>query len=313
MFRAGEQPVKIALSGCAFAMLGVAVQAAASTDITVTDCGFATGTAAIQIVAPKDEGGETALIKLTRSSFMLEPESAAVDLHTAANVTAGYCVFAAPGKALPAQPKTPDGVVLNVHKDKLATYNYAGIGGQKNAYYQVKPLAVTVNDTPTTYSFEECKANQMPATDKDAVMLAQRPWSIADHGNPWTAFGLRIGTEPALFVDGDPYVIGAQFSSDALHARRAYPESLVRSWPPAKPRPSEPVLKIWNPLATDEELLASPGTSNDLLKLLRSAGPMKSSSSSTTDFCTCPRPLNSSRAAANPASPSSRSPAINRS
>ncbi len=174
---------------------------------------------------------------------------------------------------------TPFGTILNVAKlkqDGKFTFSFACISGQKNAYYRVRPIAVTAAETQT-FTFSECKSANLPVEDKEAVELAKRPWSKDNpfdflEKEPWSAFGLAINTEPALFVKDDPTVIGVQFQNVAMHSRRgrAYPASSVVSWPPVKPGAKEVTQKIWYPDPKPGEDLP-PGTKSDLVELLRSA------------------------------------------
>jgi hypothetical protein len=224
-------------------------------------------------------------VKLTRSSFMLEPRSAVIDTGIASDitsVTAGYCVFAAVGKAQSTPPANPFGTILNLarHKqqDGQFTFSFSSMNGQKNAYYRVNPVAVS-SGSIQAFSFEECKGLDLPVEDRDAVTLAKRPWHSPNpfdifEKEPWAVFGLEIATEPALFIDKDPTVIGAQFyfNGSLLKSRRAYPEAIVKMWPPAKPSSNEPVQKVWYPAPKKDEVLP-PGTDSELSQLLRTTQP----------------------------------------
>ena len=152
-------------------------------------------------------------------------------------------------------------------------------GGQvdhKNAYFRVDPLAVNSGETTKYFTFGDCKAANLPIEDKNGVTLAEPPWSEPDPlatllgpFPPWRAFRLRL-TNPAVFVSGDPKVIGAQFSNDlALPKRRAYPD--LNNWPPELPKnPSaaEPRQFVWEPGAAEP---LPPGTYSDLAALLKKA------------------------------------------
>jgi len=143
----------------------------------------------------------------------------------------------------------------------------------------VNPIAVPTENIPTL-TFEECKANKLNIEDKDAVVLAQRPWFVPDpftaltnKKDQWSAFALNIKTEPAVFVEDKdgPKVIGVQFHNTAMQSRRAYPPATVTVWPPLKPKPLELAQKIWCPSPKQGE--PPTGAESELLSLLRTARP----------------------------------------
>lgn len=271
-------PVKVTVTGCAFAPAGIALQIPSRSEVMVEDSGFATRTA-LQIIAAKEEAGDAAptLVKLFRSSFMLDPECTVVESGSLADVTAGYCVFAALGKAQPTTPASPMGSVLTVTSSKPEGITFTGIAGQKNAFYRVNPILLTGGLDTQSLTLESWK-KKTHSEDKDTVTLTQRPWAEADPSSdfvpkkqPWPAFALRIGKEPAVFVENSlkVVVLGAQFHHDptAINFRgQAYP--MIPSWPPAKPRPNELTHKIWAPGANEKEVLP-PGTYSDLQQLLK--------------------------------------------
>ncbi|HEV3384236.1 MAG TPA: hypothetical protein VG097_05440, partial [Gemmata sp.] len=217
-------------------------------------------------------------VKLSRSSFMVEPKSTVIDAASSKDmteVTVGYCVFAAVGKAQDKAPSSTAGNVLTVAKvrpDRKPTFSFHG--GHKNAYYRVNPVAISSEDIITTLTFQECKSNDLPVEDKEAVVLTKRPWTNPDtfEKDPWAAFGLDIKNEPSLFVNEDPTVIGVQFHNPSMLHRRAYPATPGRVWPPAKPSSSEPTQKVWYPGYKEGEYLP-PGTDSELAQLLKNARP----------------------------------------
>ena len=254
-------PVEVKIDRCAFgqgkdiARGGIAVQVPARAEVTVEDSGFGPHVAAIQVVTPKDDGTELqpapapATVKLFRSSFMLD-RSAAVATAVPVNVTAGYCVFAPVGVVPATPPADPLGTVLHV-AGKVEGAKFAGIAGQKNAYYRVNPVA-----------------------DKDAVTLAQRPWSEADplavlaEDEPWRAFRLKL-TEPAVFTPGDrTRVIGAQFHGTL--GFRAYPDLIAFPPPPKDLSVVNPRAIVWHPEGKDDPLS---NTFTELGAVLRAAQP----------------------------------------
>src|SRR5206468_785753 len=134
---------------------------------------------------------------------------------------------------------------------KRSAVQFAGIPGQRNAYYQVKAVATSEQ----SYTLEESKTLPAPAKFDDAgrAELRQRPWDApADGGllapfakdEPWRAFRLRVtgsSPDPDLFTQtGAPVpVIGAQFSATPGGAGLAYKRTGtyagVESWPPPNP------------------------------------------------------------------------------
>lgn len=276
-------PPDVKIIGCAFAPTGIALQVPPRSTVAVEDSGFSSRNTAIQVLGIKDEGTEIVPptneakteVKLSRSSFMLDPASAVVTSGSSIVVTAGYSVFAATGNVQDTPPANPSGTILNIVKSEGTKFPFAfnGIPGQKNAYYQVNPITVTTGELQASSTFEECKTKKLHVEDKDAVMLTQRPWSVTDPNafarkEPWTAFRLNIDKEPALFVEGNPEVIGAQFHNSEI-SRRAY-ASTVKSWPPVKPKPPEPTQKVWYPFPKPSERLPD-GTNTDLRSLLLTA------------------------------------------
>jgi len=191
-------------------------------------------------------------VKLFRSSFMLDAKCVAVDAAAPAEVRAGYCVFAPVGVVPAAPPADPFGAVLHI-AGKTEGVKFTGIAGQKNAYYRVTP-----------------------ANDKDAVILAQRPWAeekpldVLAEAEPWPAFALDP-TDPRLsLADRELAIAGAQFHARGSSARRAYPNLF---WPPSNmpksPLPPEERQLVFYPKAKDEPLPRD--TYTDLTALLRAA------------------------------------------
>ena len=128
-FSAGESTTaEIEVHRCAFANMGIALLVPGHSKITIDDSGFASRKSVIQVQAARDDGIEnvpasaTTFIKLTRSSFIVEPRSAVVEDLTVGDttdVTAGYCVFAAAGRAQERPSENPFGTILNVAKPAM--------------------------------------------------------------------------------------------------------------------------------------------------------------------------------------------------
>ncbi|HUR55057.1 MAG TPA: serine/threonine-protein kinase, partial [Gemmataceae bacterium] len=135
------EAVRVRLERCLFARGVTGLQVPAKSDVTIDDCGFGSHVSAIWV-----KSGETmpATVRLTRSSFVLEGYSAAVDAESPVRVTAGYCVFAADtgATAIPNFTQLPPdrGAVVRERGEKLAADTFAGVPDQKNAYYRVNPI-----------------------------------------------------------------------------------------------------------------------------------------------------------------------------
>ena len=215
---------------------GIALQVPARAIVEIDDSGFGPHLKAVQILAAREEPGESAAtaatVRLMRSSFMLDPQCLAVSSASPVAVTSQYCVFAAGGVVPTTPPADPFGTVVQVAKADGVKFT----GSQKNAYYRVKPFAVGNGESAKHYTFDECK-DKFPVADLGAVTLAQRPWAETKpldalaEAEPWRAFRLKLA-DPAVFVPKDPVVrvIGAQFHNDRMvPGRRAYPDL---NWPP---------------------------------------------------------------------------------
>ena len=173
--------------------------------VEIDDSGFGPHAAAIQVLGAQDEAMDLpsppATVKLTRSSFILDPRCIAVSTASAAAITAGHCLFA-PASSEPMPPPT---VIQTARRDGTTF-----IAGQRNAYYQVNPFAIGSGDSMRSYTFDECRSGDLPFTDMGAVMLTQRPWAESrpldmlangvTNGEIWGAFRLRVESDPALFL-----------------------------------------------------------------------------------------------------------------
>jgi serine/threonine protein kinase len=261
-------------------------------DATIFDCGFGPHDVAVQVgdgTAPVLPEGkhQNIKIRLERSSFMLDPESAVVANpgvdrdDSSVEVSAAFCVFAHVPQSNPA-PFFPGGiglhrpVVIRAQTTRPGEITFKGQGG-KNAYYSVVPLSTPDNGGTRYYTFEECKGKFPAITDDSAVTLTRWPWEEADplsiltDTKPWRAFRLKL-TELDVFIPGDYKiaVIGAQFhNSDPKEPWRAYPGI---KWPPERPKsPAAPEQRtlIWYPESQEDPL--PPNTYTDLAALLRKA------------------------------------------
>jgi serine/threonine protein kinase len=266
--RTGDAPAEVSVNRCVFAPGSIGLRVPARCKLAITDSGFGPHAAAVRI--DRGEPNVRAAVELERSSFMLDPGSAAVDAEgSAADVTATYCVFAATG--LPGDGSGRKGVVLRADEDfervKLATAT-----GKRNAYYGVDPLGAPNR----TFTFEDCRTQKYPADETGWTKLRERPWD-ADRGgvlapfatpDPYRAFTLRL-SNPDVFIEENRtvHLFGAQFHRD--NVRLAY--LAIRVWPPIAPQrgPADYPEKYWEPNAANEDL--PPGHYKRLSKLLDDA------------------------------------------
>ncbi|MDB5309177.1 MAG: hypothetical protein JWO38_3379 [Gemmataceae bacterium] len=292
-----ESGVHVRVERCLFAPGGVGLRVPTRADVTVEDCGFGPHASAIQVRGdkPPDPSAESGppspetppqvyTVRLDRSSFMLDPNSAAVGVDPPAGVEVrvGYCVFA-PASGAVLEPKafgppiTPRrGAIVRVTGDKVHGVRLAAAKDRKNAYYGgVDPVATAVRE----YTFDQWKDLSIPADDTGWVKLERRPWDTTGSvlaalgtADPWRAFRLRItgeAADPDLFVaKGDPVrVVGAQFHDPRENTRGAYPGIV---WPPPDPAAAANVKqKVWWPGGPATDL--KPGVYTNLVKLLQDA------------------------------------------
>lgn len=294
--RSGDQlSPQVRVQRCVFARGQFAIWVPNRADVVVSDCGFGPHENALRvdddpvstpIFTVPEAPRRDAMIRLERSSFLLEPGTAVFGESLpggdgpGVRIAAGFCVFAPVSDAFPvpifgtlAEPRpalirTPD---LPRH------VGFSGVPEQKNVYYRIEPLVVTSSDTTRYFTFDDCRVAGLPIEDRGAVIVGERPWNEPEvvaaltGVNPWRAFRLRL-TDPAVFVPGEPKVVGAQFHNDQLlPKRRAYPD--LNNWPPELPKypsPNSPRQLVWEPGAAEP---LAPGVYSDLAILLRSLRP----------------------------------------
>ncbi len=269
--RSAEAPVGVVLrlTRCLFAPSSLGVRVPAQAKVNVFDSGFGPHDTAIQITPHGifSRAVVRAEVALERSSFMLNPGAAAVGAEGAGvNLTADYCVFAPAGSF--ALGGLTQGMVIRTDGPEPEYLRLSVSGGMRNAYYRVDPIGTRYR----TFSFEECVAQQIPATDKDRSELRQRPWDASLEGvlapfateNPYRAFRLR-STDLALFTpeNKDVHLLGAQFHT--ANNWLAYD-----AWPPPTPLPlpTDVREKVWLADANVEEANLPPGHYVSLVKLL---------------------------------------------
>ena len=296
---AAEGTAAVTVTRCLFAPGAVGLALPAGSTADVTDSGFAPhATAAVQITdAPVSESAAPAVVTLKRSSFMLDPNGAAVEgAPGRLSVGAFDCLFALVGNKTFRAPfastdatKYGAGVVTRVRGDKLNLEKLKGMQfsvppGRANAFYRVHPIG-----TPnTSFSFEECKAAFGLRTDeKNHVGLDQSPWSenkpveAVVSKAPWKAFRLKVDDDvkddPLLFMKNkgettEPFGVVFDKKDEKPFGRRlAYPD--IKFWPPKRPvSVAERPRKVWYPKAPAGTELA-PGEFTELRTLLRVVRP----------------------------------------
>ena len=273
----GEPRVK--LTRCLFAPGWIGLRVPSRASLEVEDSGFAPNLAAIQVFHEAEEATEpksrVASIGLDRSTFMLDSNSAAIDVEESATsdvrVTAGYCVFA-PANGTSVEPKVPGGmepqtlgvVVRNTKKSRGA--KLIATAERRNAYYAVAQTSSVAKAS----GFEE----------SGWVKLDRRPWDsssglLAAFGTaePWAAFRLTLagpGADAAIFPEKDKSlgVIGVQFHDAQEGVRRTYASAPI--WPPSASTAAEITTRIWWPNAGDA-VLKPHREFSDLVTLLREA------------------------------------------
>ena len=288
---AKESAVHVRIERCLFAPGRVGLRLPSRSDVTVEDSGFGPQTAAIQIYSPKPDDGageapdappaapEATKIHFDRSTFMIDPYSAAVDVDRSADldvrVRAGYCMFApvggSTGTGAAMMDRTGRGAVLRVAGEKPTGVRFEGVPDHQNAYYNVDPIAL--DKGKATLTFNDCQAlNPSPAADAARVALTQRPWDAAA-GNPTAAFGspdpfrafrVRLNDPSLAVLERAVAVLGVQFHRENL--RLVYPDVF---WPPNNLASADSKIKVWVPGGVGLPLPANENA--DLVTLLRTA------------------------------------------
>lgn len=267
-----DATVNVRVERCVFGPVAVGLQVPARAAVAVADSGFAPTSAAVQVRGDRTANGEPAVVALDRSSFALDPGSAAVAADgPAVRVAAGECVFAAVGAADPGFPANlwaaPAGAVVRV-PGRPAGVVLEAAAARPNLLYRVDPVAAGGR----TYTRADAAVAGL-AGSAGWAGLRQRPWDADGPAlaplataDPWRAFRLRLG-DPEVFVpDAAVRVAGARFT-DAGNGGRVYPGA----WPP--PRPTAPVaagVKVWWPEPPPTGTLQA-NEYADLVVLLRAA------------------------------------------
>jgi len=219
---------------------------------TATECAFPAHTACFGLSGNVVEADGPGQLTLKHCSFLVE-KGAVVELDPGArwNVTAGWCLFAAP----PPDPNEimmmPPGdlperrpAVIRVLADKPTGMTFRGRSGERNVYYRIDPLAIALRG----YSWDDVAASfpTEPALDADALELRTVPWAVdplpmLTSSRPWEAFRLK-STLPGVRVPrSDVLLVGVK---DLPRAD----VKLYDPWPPrAQDKPPDPRLKIIDP------------------------------------------------------------------
>ncbi|MBX9583225.1 MAG: hypothetical protein K2X87_23205, partial [Gemmataceae bacterium] len=271
-----EAGVTVRAERCLFGPVAVGLRVPGRSTVEVTDGGFVPTSAGVLVRGDGAAGADPATVRLDRSSFALDPGSAAVAAEglpaPPVRVTAGNCVFAPaaatdggfPANLFAARP----GAVVRV-PDRPAGFQLDAAAARPNVFYRVDPVAAGLR----TYPWAEGAAPGLPVSAGGWVGLRQRPWdadgpiltSLAGP-DPWRAFRLRL-TDPDLFVpDKAVWVAGARFAPEPGTGGPVYPGP----WPPTKPAAVVAGVKVWWPKPPAGTSLRA-GEYDDLVKLLRDA------------------------------------------
>ncbi len=220
----------------------------------VAECGFAPHPACFALHSYPDAAGAAGELALRSCTFLLEKGTVAeVEPGGRWQVSAGYCVFAAPPPdpatppmMMPTDPPERRPAVLRVLADRPDGVGFRGRPGERNGYFHVDPLAVANRG----FTFEESRQawTPNPATDAAAAELRAPPWAadpapLLSGPRPWEAFRLKT-TQPLVRVPrADVLVLGAK---DLPRAG----QKLYDPWPPATQDASfDPHVRVVDPAA----------------------------------------------------------------
>ena len=254
----GAGPTALGVRHCYFGLRRAAAVALwGRVKADVSECAFAPHPAGFALHSYPDTAGELALRSCT---FLLEKGSVAeVEPDGRWQVSAGYCLFAAP----PPDPATPPMMmptdmperrpaVVRVLANKPDGVTFRGRLGERNGYFRVDPLAVANRG----FTLDEARRDWTPnpATDAAAAELRASPWAadpapLLTGAKPWEAFRLKT-TQPLVRVPkSDVLVIGAK---DLPRAGL----KLYDPWPPATQDATfDPHVRVVDPAAdADAEL-----------------------------------------------------------
>lgn len=221
----------------------------------VSETGFAPHLAAFQL--KPSEVAAASELAMRHCTFLLENKGVVADADDGAkwDVSAAYCVFAAPPPADPdpAEMMTPKGerrsAVLRVATDRTETpaARFAAKPTQPNAYYRVDPFAAGASG----YTFETVKKwRPSPAIDPAAVTLAKSPWLSTDPVSelvgdaPWEGFKLQPTVRAIRRPGTEVVIFGQRFAPVGDDNAKIY----RGAWPPTFETETIPQgVKVWWP------------------------------------------------------------------
>ena len=255
-----ETTAELTLSRCYVSVrrsVGVRLSGRILADVSET--GFAPHLAAFQL-KPADVAAASELA-LRHCTFLMENKGVVADADDGAkwDVSAAYCVFAAPPPADPEMLMTPKGerqsAVLHVATDRAESpaARFSAKPTQPNAYYHVDPFAAG----STGYTFEAAKAKwrPSPATDSAAVVLTKSPWLSTDPVGelvgdlPWQGFRLQTTLKPIRKPGSEVVIFGVRFAPVGDDNAKIYPGA----WPPVFETETIPQgVKVWWPEPPDD-------------------------------------------------------------
>jgi hypothetical protein len=222
---------------------------------TVTECGFATGKAAVRLSAgaPAATPDAASALDFKHCTFLLDHRAAAVLTDAVkATVAVGFCVFAAPAPPDPAAMMFTDAdrkpVALRSVGGDPAAVAYSAVAGEPSAYFRTEfPVG---------------------AVGPDSVELVTAPWKAvpptADKATPWKVLELNPAVR-AVRVSRPQgvHILGATRGPTAGR--------LYADWPPgsATANSPKPGVKVWypNPPAAEKAQLPK-GVYDDLQKAI---------------------------------------------
>ncbi len=239
----GAGPTAFAARNCYFGLRRAAAVALwGRVKAEVAECGFAPHPACFALhsfpeAAPATGTAPAGELALRSCSFLLDKGTVAeVEPGARWQMTAGYCVFAAP----PPDPAVPPMLmptdlperrpaVLRVLADRPDGVSFRGRPGERNAYFHADPFALANRGL----TFEEARLGWTPnpVADADAVELRAPPWAadpapLLAGPRPWEAFRLNP-TQPLVRAPGEVVILGVK------NLPRA-DTRLYNPWPPAK-------------------------------------------------------------------------------
>ncbi len=226
----------------------------------VSETGFAPHLASFQLKS--SDASTPSDLSLRHCTFLLENKGVVADADDSARweVSAGFCVFAAPPPADPdpAEMMTPKmerrSAVLHVATDRTEApaARFSAKSAQPNAYFRVDPFAAG----STGYTFETCRRwRPAPAIDPGAVILTKSPWHSTDPvadlvgDAPWEGFRLQTTIRSIRRPGSEVVIFGVRFAPAGDENAKIY----RGAWPPIFETETIPArVKLWWPEPPDD-------------------------------------------------------------